>query len=96
MALFLGSLHQVRYHDNGGDPLLPDQSPEINHSSRQRTYSQSERERGKKRAIESLCTVYTTGHTHAQVHKRNAGIENIFHTLSGKELVWLRVTLYET
>ena len=51
---------------------------------------------GKERARGSFCTVDTAGHTHAQVHKRNAGIENIFHTLSGKELVWLGVTLYET
>ena len=31
LALYLGPLHQVRYHDNGGGPLLPDQPPEVNH-----------------------------------------------------------------
>ena len=37
LALYLPSLLQVRYHDNGGGLLLPDQSPEVHQGLGQRT-----------------------------------------------------------
>ena len=72
MALGLGPLHQVRYHDNGRGLLLPHQTPEVNHCVWQWTWSvigeRREREGGGEGGREgrkegdSVNCVHTTGH----------------------------------